>query len=216
MRNNDPNVFPCVEGGVHRLRTFADTSPTRVGATGLRPFQTFASSRQDPRGSTRKPPFPHTRPAIDAVSSMLHPSTRGPCRFVLVFAQLWLHEDGMHRRRFFAVLGAAITAARTPCAQQQAIPVIGYLGSTSPGPSAAVLAALRQGLGETGWVEGRNLTIEYRWMEGRSDRLPALVADLVGRNVDVIVAGGPLPALALKSASSTIPIVFNVGMDPVG
>jgi len=122
----------------------------------------------------------------------------------------------MHRRRFFAVLGAAITAARTPCAQQQAIPVIGYLGSTSPGPSAAVLAALRQGLGETGWVEGRNLTIEYRWMEGRSDRLPALVADLVGRNVDVIVAGGPLPALALKSASSTIPIVFNVGMDPVG
>jgi len=98
----------------------------------------------------------------------------------------------------------------------EAIPVIGYLGSTSPGPSAAVLAALRQGLGETGWVEGRNLTIEYRWMEGRSDRLPALVADLVGRNVDVIVAGGPLPALALKSASSTIPIVFNVGMDPVG
>jgi putative tryptophan/tyrosine transport system substrate-binding protein len=95
------------------------------------------------------------------------------------------------------------------------MPVIGYLNFASPGPRAAVTAAFLEGLGETGYVEGQNLAIEYRWAEGRYDRLPALAADLVSRKVDVIVAAGPFPAIAAKSATSTIPIVFGAG-DAVG
>src|SRR5215472_5500965 len=122
----------------------------------------------------------------------------------------------MHRRRFVALLGAAITAARTLRAQQKAMPVIGYLNATSPGPYAPNLAAFLKGLGETGWVEGRNVAVEYRWAENHNDRLPTFAADLVGRKVDVIVAGGGLVAvLAAKSATSTIPIVFPAVSDPV-
>jgi ABC-type uncharacterized transport system substrate-binding protein len=120
----------------------------------------------------------------------------------------------MRRRELVLMLGGAMTAARAPCAQQKAIPVIGYLGLTSPGLNAPFLDAFHQGLSETGYVESQNVAIEYRWAEGRYDRLPALAADLVGRAVDVIATSGTPPALAAKTATSTIPIVFNVG-DPV-
>jgi putative tryptophan/tyrosine transport system substrate-binding protein len=96
------------------------------------------------------------------------------------------------------------------------MPVIGFLGSTSPGPYAPNVAAFRQGLSEAGFVEGQNLAIEYRWAEDRYDRLPALAADLVGRRVDLIAAsGGDRSALAAKNATSTIPIVSVIGGDPV-
>jgi ABC-type uncharacterized transport system substrate-binding protein len=110
------------------------------------------------------------------------------------------------------LLCGAMAAAPALRAQRKAIPVIGYLSSTSAGPG---LAAFRQGLSETGYVEGQNVAIEYLWAEGSYDRLPALAADLVGRKVDVIATVGTPSALAAKSATSTIPIVFSVG-DPVG
>jgi putative ABC transport system substrate-binding protein len=107
-----------------------------------------------------------------------------------------------------------MTAARALRAQQKAMSVIGYLGVTSPVPAAPFLAAFRQGLSETGYVEGQNLAVEYRGAEGHYDRLPALAAELVGRKVEVIVAQADVSALAVKSATSTIPIVFVAG-DPV-
>jgi ABC-type uncharacterized transport system substrate-binding protein len=122
----------------------------------------------------------------------------------------------MHRRRFIALLSAAITAARTLRAQQKTMPVIGYLNGTTPDSNTEQLAAFRQGLSETGWVEGQNLAIEYRWAEFHYDRLPALAADLVDRKVDVLAAcGGADEAFVAKDATSIIPIVFSTGADPV-
>jgi len=124
----------------------------------------------------------------------------------------------MQRRRFIALLGAALALPSAGAAQQKAMPVIGFLGGAAPSQVASFAvnqAGFRQGLGETGWVEGQNLAIEYRWAEGHKDRLPALAADLVGRKVDVIVALTAASALAAKNATSTIPIVFAVGIDPV-
>jgi len=121
----------------------------------------------------------------------------------------------MNRRELMLLLGGAMTSAEAVCAQQRAMPVIGFLGVGSPGSQAALVAAFREGLNEAGWVEGQNLTIEYRWAEGRLDRLPALAADLVERKVDVIAAMAGTPAAAAaKGATSTIPIVFSGG-DPV-
>ena len=123
----------------------------------------------------------------------------------------------MRRRELMLLLGGMMTAARALRAQQKAMPVIGFLSSSSPGPTAPYMAAFRQGLSETGYVEGQNVAIEYRWAEGRYDRLPALAADLVGRNVDLIATGGGTSsAFAAKSATSTIPIVFCGLGDPVG
>jgi putative ABC transport system substrate-binding protein len=120
----------------------------------------------------------------------------------------------MRRRELVLLLGGAMTAARALRAQRKAMPVIGYLGVTSPVPAARFLAAFQQGLSETGYVEGQNLAVEYRGAEGHYDRLPALAAELVGRKVEVIVAQADVSALAAKSATSTIPIVFVAG-DPI-
>jgi len=115
------------------------------------------------------------------------------------------------------LLAGAMTAARAVRAQHKPMPMIGFLGVGSPGPNAPNVAAFRQGLSETGYVEGQNVAIEYRGAEGHYDRLPALAADLVARKVDLIGAFGGIPAaLAAKGATSTIPIVFAVGTDPVG
>jgi putative ABC transport system substrate-binding protein len=121
----------------------------------------------------------------------------------------------MMRRELMLLLGSAITAPRPLRAQQKAMPAIGFLSSRSPGEAATVVAAFHQGLAGTGYVEGQNLAIEYRWAEGRYDRLPVLAAELVGLKVDMIVATGGTPsALAAKNATSKIPIVF-VSSDPV-
>jgi len=115
------------------------------------------------------------------------------------------------------LLAGAMTAAPAVRAQQKALPLIGYLNPTSPGPNAPNMAAFRQGLSEAGYVEGQNVAIEYRWAEGQYDRLSALAADLVGRRVDVILAsGGDRSALAAKGATSKVPIVFTGVSDPVG
>jgi putative ABC transport system substrate-binding protein len=120
------------------------------------------------------------------------------------------------KRRELLLLGAALSAARPLRAQQKTVPVIGFLGSTSPGPEEPFLAAFSLGLSETGYVEGKNVVIEYRWAAGEYDRLPALAGDLVARNVDVIATfGGVAAAQAAKSATPTTPIVFETGVDPL-
>jgi putative tryptophan/tyrosine transport system substrate-binding protein len=121
----------------------------------------------------------------------------------------------MTRRELMSLLGGAMAVARPVLAQQKAMPVIGWIHGTSPDATEPLLAAFRQGLNDTGYVEGRNVAIEYRWADGHYDRLAALAADLVGRKVNVIVTQGIPALLAAKNATATIPIIFSTGVDPV-
>ena len=121
----------------------------------------------------------------------------------------------MRRREFISLFGGAAAWPLAARAQQPAVPVIGYLNSASPEVDAARLTGLRRGLNQSGYVEGRNLVIEYRWAGNQADRLPALAADLVQLRVAVIVTPGLVATLAAKAATTSIPIVFLVGNDPV-
>jgi putative ABC transport system substrate-binding protein len=121
---------------------------------------------------------------------------------------------GWNRRELMLLLGSAMAAARPLRAQQQAMPVIGFLGVSPPSKIASYMAAFRQGLSETGYVDGQNLAIEHHWVESRYDLFPALAADFVQRKLDLIATATVAAALALKSATSTIPIVVIVA-DPV-
>ncbi|HEU0081949.1 MAG TPA: ABC transporter substrate-binding protein [Bradyrhizobium sp.] len=122
----------------------------------------------------------------------------------------------MKRREFIGLVGAAVSWPRVARAQQTPVPVIGFLDSGSPAGMTETLAAFHRGLAETGWTEGQNVAVEYRWAEGRYDQLPVLAAELVARPVAAIVATrSSAPARAARASTSSIPIVFQTGSDPV-
>ena len=122
---------------------------------------------------------------------------------------------GIRRREFITLLGGVAAASPLAARAQPSLPVIGILSGFSPAAGADTLAAFRQGLSDTGYVEHQNLGIEYRWAEGRYDRLPAMAADLVRRQMAVILTTPTAGALAAKAATETVPIVFLIAGDPV-
>ena len=122
----------------------------------------------------------------------------------------------LRRRDFVAGLGGAVTWPLTARGQQRAMPVVGFISGGSAEPSADGVAAFRKGLSQSGYVEGQNVTVEYHWLNGQYDGLPALMADLVRRRVAVIATPAALrAALVAKAATATVPIVFAIGDDPV-
>src|SRR5712692_358463 len=126
-----------------------------------------------------------------------------------------MRSNHLRRREFITLLGGAAALPLAGHAQQSAMPVIGYLSTGSAKSDVLRVTAIWQGLNQTGFVDGQNVTIEYRWAEGQNDRLPALATNLVNRQVAVIVTVGTPPTVAAKMATSTIPILFNLGVDPV-
>ena len=123
----------------------------------------------------------------------------------------------MRRHDFIQGIVGSVTAWPVAArAQQPAMPMVGFIRDGSADTAARYVAAFRKGVNEAGYVEGQNVTVEYHWLEGRYDRLPALLADLVHRGVVVIAAPGQVPAIAAKAAIATIPIVFGVGVRPGG
>ena len=123
--------------------------------------------------------------------------------------------QAMRRREFITFVGGVAAWPLAARAQQNAIPIVGFINSASPKPYAPNVKGFLQGLKEVGYVEGRNVSIEYRWAEGQYDRLPAMAAELVGRDVTVIVANTAAASI-VKAATATIPVVFLTGEDPVG